>query len=236
MNSVYEVDFVRSLPDVLQKDPKILALGRVIGGELQAIIRQSRETVIFARIMTDLSENVLDILARDFNVVWYDDSYPIEVKRQIILNCVKVHRSKGTKFAVETAIGAVHPHSIVQEWFEYGGEPFHFKIIIDISQGRVPPEFTDFVNINRIVALYKRLSAHLEYVELRKTIKTTDYHAGIITHNTKMHLTGPPFDHKNITDNTFLHDTTILTDGVSSPTSTITDNTVLQDQTPLKDN
>ena len=39
----------------------------------------------------------------------------------------------GTKAAVETAIRAIYPLTTVEEWFEYGGEPYHFRLNIDIT-------------------------------------------------------------------------------------------------------
>ena len=37
----------------------------------------------------------------------------------------------GTKWAVETALSAIYPDSVVQEWFEYNGEPYTFRLQIN---------------------------------------------------------------------------------------------------------
>ena len=44
-----------------------------------------------------------------------------------------MHRKLGTKAAVETAISAVYPNTRVREWWEYGGEPYHFMIMLDAT-------------------------------------------------------------------------------------------------------
>lgn len=116
---LYSVDFTRSLPPTLKDDPEINALGRAIAGQLQITAQQIRRNIIYARI-DELDEQTLDILAYDLHVDWYDHSYPIEVKRQTIKDSVKIHRRLGTKYAVETALGAVFPGTRVEEWFEYG--------------------------------------------------------------------------------------------------------------------
>ena len=112
------------------------ALARVIAEQLQGTVRQIGKNIIYARI-DELDEQTLDVLAYDLHVDWYDYSYPIEVKRQTIRDSVRVHRRLGTKYAVETALGAVFPGTRVQEWFEYGGEPYMFKVIIGATESGV---------------------------------------------------------------------------------------------------
>ena len=42
-----------------------------------------------------LSEELIDILAYDMHVDWYDYSYPVDMKREIVKNSVKVHKKNG---------------------------------------------------------------------------------------------------------------------------------------------
>lgn len=126
--NVYDIDFTRALPEPLKNDENILALGRAIAGELQENIHLSRFAIIYARL-DELEENVLDILASDLHIDWYEDTYPIETKRQVIKDSVKVHKRLGTKYAVESIVRAYFGSGEVREWFEYGGNPHHFKII-----------------------------------------------------------------------------------------------------------
>ena len=171
-NTVYDVDFTRALPDPLKNDDKMLALGRVIAGELQENIRLARLTIIYARI-DELEENILDILAHDLHVDWYDDSYPIAAKRQVIKDSVKVHKRLGTKYSMVTALRSVFPNTEVEEWFEYGGKPFCFRIILDMSYAK------SSIDIHQIIwniEYHKRLTTHLDRIIIRKrhdsTLKT----------------------------------------------------------------
>ena len=163
-NTVYDVDFTRGLPAPLQNDETMFALGKVIAAELQENIRLSRLSIIYARI-DELDEEVLDILARDLRVDWYDDSYPIEAKRAVIQDGVKVHKRLGTKYAIVTALGNVFPKTEVQEWFEYGGEPFTFRVIIHSADAEKIPDWkaTAFYIVNT----NKNLRSHLETLILK---------------------------------------------------------------------
>jgi phage tail P2-like protein len=176
-NAVYDVDFTRALPDPLKNDNTMLALGKAIAGELQENIRLSRLAIIYARL-DELDEPLLDILARDFHVDWYEDDYPVEAKRQVIKDSVKVHKRLGTKYAMTTALGSVFPHTEVQEWYEYGGTHHRFRIILDFTNAKAP---ADIFQIIRTQQFCKRLTAHLDEIIIQMSavveisIETTAY-------------------------------------------------------------
>ena len=157
-NDIFNMDLTRTLPPALKQDKTMQALARVIAGELQENARLICNNIIYARI-DELPEKLLDILAYDLHIDWYDYDYPVEVKRDLIKTSVKVHKKLGTVYAVETALGALHPRSEIEEWFDYGGEPFYFRIVLDVSQSRVR---ADSSKIIRTVKMYKRLTAHIE--------------------------------------------------------------------------
>lgn len=122
-------DILRTLPPVLKKDKCFAALGEVIAEQLVKNRELSDRTIIYPAI-DKLSEDVLDALAYDLNVSWYDYEGSLSEKRKTIQECMQVHQHKGTKYAVETALRSVYETIRVTEWFEYGGEPYHFKVII----------------------------------------------------------------------------------------------------------
>ena len=115
--------------------------------------------MIYPRI-DELPESLCDILAKDFNVDWYNYNYsPVSIKRNIIKSNWHVHRLKGTKAAISEALSNIYQGSGVQEWFEYGGEPFYFRIIIEMSRQVVDLPHDEIV---RMVNAYKSLRSHLE--------------------------------------------------------------------------
>ena len=155
-------NILAELPSALQNDENMNALATAIAGALAARPAEIDLTRIYAQIDA-LPEGMLDILAYDFKVDWWDGDYTVEQKRQTLKDSWKVHRMLGTKAAVETAISAIYPATQVQEWFEYGGEPYWFKLLIDLS-GMLPnPEGHERV-LNR-VSFYKNLRSHIEEIE-----------------------------------------------------------------------
>lgn len=116
-----------AFPYSLQRDDDKAALAEAIAGELVKVLAQTNCAAVLPRV-DELPEAVLDILAYDFKVDWYELDAPIWNKRQAIKECMLVHKYKGTKYAVETALRSMYNSAEVKEWFEYGGEPFHFTV------------------------------------------------------------------------------------------------------------
>lgn len=118
-----------TFPFSLSRDENKEKLAESIVDSLAELIADTDKEQIYTRI-SSLDEPLLDILAKDLKVDWYDYEGTLEEKRKTIAECIKVHRYKGTKYAVETALKGVYDNVSVTEWFEYDGEPFHFKVTI----------------------------------------------------------------------------------------------------------
>ena len=157
---IYTVNFADYLPAALKHDPKMRAIAEAVTKEALTVSGEIDNVLIYSRI-DDLPEPLIDILAYDMHVDWYDYSYPLKVKRDILKGSVRVHKKMGTKYAVEKALGALYPQSEVEEWYQYEGQPHHFHIVCDVTENRVTASFQDII---KAVMMYKRLSSHLDEV------------------------------------------------------------------------
>ena len=61
----------------------------------------------------DVSREVVEIVKE-----YHENNYPLEAKRDLVKNSVKVHKKMGTKYAIETALGSLFPESEVEEWIQ----------------------------------------------------------------------------------------------------------------------
>ena len=128
MNDIFTMDYSTLLPSALTHDPKMVALARTLAAQLLDISGHINDVLIYSNF-DHLPEDLVDILAYDMHVDWYEYSYPLTVKRNLVRDSVKVHKKMGTKYAVETALGGLWPKSEVEEWYQYGGEPHHFRSV-----------------------------------------------------------------------------------------------------------
>lgn len=122
-------DLLGAFPYSLARDDDKEKLAESIAGDLAGIVADTAKAVIFPNIDI-LPEALLDTLAQDLKIDWYDTDSPVEYKRNTVKECILVHKYKGTKYAVETALHSMFASAEVQEWFEYSGEPFHFKVVV----------------------------------------------------------------------------------------------------------
>ena len=176
MISIYNSDLLFTLPKVLTDDQDFKALAEVIACELKSLISAIGRVVIYPGI-EDVPERVLDILAGDLHIDWYDPVFSVSVKRRIVKNSVNVHKYLGTKYAVEIALSDVFPESKVVEWFEYGGEPFYFKVDINTDSGVSVKELE---SVMKSINYYKNLRSHMDELSLITEEKeATVYYASV---------------------------------------------------------
>lgn len=160
-NRLSSENMLSSLPKVLQKDGKLAALASSVA----CILNRKNEIqrlAIYSQIDV-LPEDLINILIHDFKVDWCDDSYTLEEKRRTLKESWRVHSHLGTAGAVRVAISAIYSDTLVSEWWQYGGEPYHFKLLINATYEKVDPQKHQRVIDN--VNYYKNLRSTLDEVE-----------------------------------------------------------------------
>ena len=151
-----------TLPPALRSDPSVVALSEALAELLAARPAEIDRLLIYPAIDT-LDEPLLDILARDFKVDWWDPEYSLEEKRRTLKDSWRVHRLLGTRAAVETAISAIYPHTQVLEWFEYGGEPYHFRLTVRLSENGW--DYGKHLQLIEKLQFYKNLRSHRDAIK-----------------------------------------------------------------------
>lgn len=157
-------NMLRALPGVLKLDQSTLALATAAA----AMLERNKEDINRISIYTcidQLPEELLDILAWDFKVDWWDGNYTLEEKRKTLKESWHVHRTMGTKAAVLRAICAIYPDTKILEWWEYDGDPYHFKLLInstfeDVDQNK-------HQRVMERVDYYKPLRSVMDEIEYR---------------------------------------------------------------------
>lgn len=122
-----DLDFLRLLPSFMRGDPAVIGLSRGVDGLTPSLARGTRRLAAWDSI-DELSEAELDDLAWELNILWYDRGAAPEVKRALVKDSDRVYQHLGTKWAVENVITACFGEGYLREWFEYEGEPGHFRV------------------------------------------------------------------------------------------------------------
>lgn len=154
------------------------ALERAIA-EVDAWRMEVVDTDIIRRVHRpdECPEAFLPILAWEYSVDEWDPEWSIAVKREAIKQSYDIHRHKGTAYAVETAITALNYGAKVEEWFEYDGAPYRFRLTIDLTEtetwgGRRGEQLV------RVALRAKNVRSRLEAIRLRRTVRDTGPYIG----------------------------------------------------------
>ena len=122
--------------NILQYVPKFILddkNGYAISKALEAAVQYMNDTVdAGVKVITDsesMPEWRLDELAWEYNIL-YDYSKDIETKRNWIKDAIQTHSIYGTPEIVSRYLGAAFKTVDLEECWEYGGDPYHFRVTV----------------------------------------------------------------------------------------------------------
>lgn len=158
--SIKGINWLDTLPNSLAIDKDIKAFAAAFSHQLNKIADEMESIVIYPAISKQ-PEEILDTLAKDFKVDWYDYHAPLEVKRQTVAQAIKIHRIKGTRGAVDMAINAIYQGSRVEEWHEMQppGEPYTFILNVEVMQQGFNVE--QYKRLLKAIDYYKNIRSHM---------------------------------------------------------------------------
>lgn len=163
-----------NLPSSIDRQ-NIRDLAEVLDVKLQEINAMSELILLYPRI-DELPENLIDALAEQFHVDFYDAEMSLQQKRTVVKNSIAWHRRKGTPSVVEEMVQTVFESAHVEEWFEYGGEPYHFRVTL------ITAPLTDKAVLERLVDAInktKNVRSWLEYVQFSRPMGQAMYISGV---------------------------------------------------------
>lgn len=163
IKDIHALSLVDILPDSILRDEQVYAAAKALDEELQNVTAATIEALHLPRLDV-LPESVVDLLAWQWHVDFYEPvGLDIETKRNLVKKSIEWHRTKGTPYAVEQVVSTVFSNASLKEWFEYGGEPYHFSIT---ARGFDPTKSKDFKLFLRVLETVKNTRSWLEAVTL----------------------------------------------------------------------
>lgn len=148
-----------ALPQILAKEPWAQAMAYAVNRQLNQLLTYADGVLILASIDT-MPDNILDILAVELRLPYYDQTYATAVKRELIKGALQYWATAGTVESLSKILSNIFGDAEIEEWFEYGGNPGYFRIVTtnpNVS-GDTLAHFT------KTAQDVKRLSAWLEEV------------------------------------------------------------------------
>lgn len=182
-----KVSLLDILPQNLLGDKQIEASARALDIEIRKTTAEIEQALILSRLDV-LPEKVLDLLAWQWHVDFYEPAVMSpELKRKLIRESIALHRIKGTKAAVELALRMIYYTGEVTEWFEYGGEPYYFRVS-GIRPDNVRSE--ELSNVLRLIYMMKNERSWLENIDFVRPVRIGMYY-GALSSSDKQYRIGP---------------------------------------------
>lgn len=109
-------------------------------------------------LFNKVEESALVHFAEQFHITGnegWSNCTTIEEKRDLIKNSLNLHRFRGTKYSLKRVLEILGLNGQISEWFEYGGKPYHFKIMVDMNNkgfdGNTEKSLVELITANKNV-------------------------------------------------------------------------------------
>lgn len=159
MISLRNAKLTDALPQILAKEPWAQALAYAVNKQLNQLLSYADGVLVFASI-DSMPDKILDILAAELRIPYYDQTYQTAVKRDLIKGALQYWATTGTVDSLTKILINIFGDAEIEEWFNYGGAPGYFRIVTNNPNitGETLAQFT------KTAQDVKRLSAWLEEV------------------------------------------------------------------------
>ena len=155
------MDFIQLMPAFMKEDEAVQGLSEGVNRVTEELAAKIKLFSTWNQI-DNMSGAELDMLAEELHISWYDKTAAIDVKRELIKNSDLVHSKMGTNWAVQNVIETYFGSGEIQDWYDYEGEPHHFKVITS-NQSITAGAAEKFLSVLDKV---KRKSAFLDGIEV----------------------------------------------------------------------
>ncbi|WP_297429331.1 phage tail protein I [Clostridium sp.] len=164
MISIYEASILDLLPPNLKSDADVIAAAKAVDNEFLLIVNEVKECILLPKIDDIDNSDLIDLLAWQMHVDFYDNTLPIDIRRNLVKNSIKWHRIKGTPQAVIDVATSVFGRTKLTEWFEYGADPYYFKLDVNVTEQGASPE--NIKKIETLVNAYKNKRSWIDIINI----------------------------------------------------------------------
>lgn len=111
------------------KTPHYQAFSRA-AAKVRAMCYDAMASVLFWGDINNAAPDLLDVMAAELDSVFYSSDMTTEQKRAIVAATFEYNSKIGTASNMTALLTAAFGTGEVEEWFEYGGAPYHFRLAV----------------------------------------------------------------------------------------------------------
>lgn len=166
MSKIYEISILDLLPPNLKQDPSIVAAAKSIDNRSVHLIEPIEKLLIFYNLHNQ-DDEMLDYLLYERHITDEEGASLVstrEEKINLIEKSFSIHRIKGTKAALVRVLNLLNMRGKISQWFEYEGNPYYFKIDIDIGTRGMDDK--TLLLLDDLINTYKNRRSWIEKINL----------------------------------------------------------------------
>ena len=162
MTKYQDGELVNLLPPFFSKNPDYIALSYALKMGVKKLLYFAKLTSVYACI-DDLPVEILDYLALELNVTYYETSASLSKKRKLIKNAILTKMETGTKYAVDTLCDTIFGSADIIEWFDFT-EPDGNEGRFDVELRAVAGSDDLFSRFSYMIEHVKNASSHVRTI------------------------------------------------------------------------
>lgn len=148
-----------SLPPNLQ-NAENYAMGYAVDRQMKKLMEFYKKMLVWPDI-ENVDPKYYGYLAASIRALYYSEEYDNETRKEILKDALKTYMFAGTITSEEELLEKLFPDAVFVPWYEYDGEPYHFKIIVPTD----PSQET----LTRFVSILKRVKAQRSIIDAIET-------------------------------------------------------------------
>lgn len=175
--TLQDLNIVDILPSSIENDETIQNVSAAIQPLIDGVTTEIPSIEILRRL-DELPEPMLRMLAWENGV--YSTEWQladtVESKIKLVEDSFQLNKRRGTRWSVERVFTSLGIPATLFEWFEYGGDPYMFRIdLIDLTERGITQ--AEVKLIDKMIDAYKPLRSHVEYINLSTSTMIMGYSA-----------------------------------------------------------
>lgn len=182
IKSLYDADLLDVLGGPYKEDDQVTALSAAVAAGLHMLLGYADKTITYNNLeMWD--DDKLDLLAAELRTQYYDPSSDKQTKASLIRNTMRWYQIAGTRAAVEQLGATAFGECKIEEWFEYEGLPYCFRVITSR-----PASSDNIAEFKRVIRRIKNTRSKLESVSISRRIDVPGNHSASV----RLAIANPP--------------------------------------------
>lgn len=143
---------------------EIKALNNVVTFSLY-LMQKYINNANFTVNIDNVSEKIIDYLACEYRTPYYDEALDLKTKRNLVKSTMLTYQKIGTTNIIKVYLNTLNEEADVAEWYDYNGNPYNFKIFLNISENREVDEKL-LNDIKNKIEKIKNVRSSLEAIEI----------------------------------------------------------------------